>query len=153
MTVTPEHTALVKAFITEYPKLIIPLDRKNQSAGNYARVEVRQYLASVLNLWCSYSDDQIEWGWKSTCLLRDNRSTDYKVPMTEWSSIAMKSESFLANSPDYAVLAMAQTRAFSKAMRNLFWWVMIELWLESTPLEEMAWLADFTLNLNWFKWS
>ena len=50
---------------------------------------------------------------------------------------ARADEEWLKDKPEYAVYGMAQTRAISRAARNVFGWVALEAGFEAVPWEEI----------------
>lgn len=138
-----ENIKLLKEFLEKHPSLIVSLDKNNREMWSYVMVEWRQYLAELLSLDVNYTTTPIDNWWKAECKL-----------MKEWrviasgNALATTDEDFLKNWKPYVVLSMAETRAFSKAMRNKYWRVMVELWYSATPLEEM--IAVNWITLSWF---
>lgn len=82
----------------------------------------------------------IEWskpianGWEARAVVYDK---DNKIISAAESSCG-RDEKTWATRPDFAVRSMAQTRASSKALRNVFAWVVVLAGLEATPAEEMT---------------
>lgn len=142
-----ENIKLLKEFLEKYPSLIVSLDKNNKEMWSYVMVEWWQYLAQLLELDVHYTTTAIPNWWKAECkLMKDWRTS------ASGNALATTDEPFLASWKPYVVLSMAETRAFSKAMRNKYWRIMVELWYSATPLEEMIsvnWVA-----LSWFskKW-
>lgn len=143
MLITEKIKTEFLAFMEKNQWLAVQLDKNNKDLWSYFKVEARQYLANLLWFTCTFNSTAIPNWWKSECQLQS-----WTLTMTFWTAIATLDEEFLKASKPYAVLAMAETRAFSKAMRNYYGWFAIDCWYAPTPLEEMIevqWVA-----LTWF---
>lgn len=112
----------------------------------YLKAEAWQYLLSLLGIYPSCecltlyekedgdSDKQKFVGVKVIVTLI--RSKD----MAEISKATMTArceEAFLKDKDDFAVYGMAQTRAISRATRNLYGWIAVAAGYEATPYDEM----------------
>lgn len=71
---------------------------------------------------------------KTHCNLIDDRG----VVISSSDMIASKNEAFLKNLDDYAVYGMSQTRAITRAIRNVYGYVARGAGFESTPAIEMG---------------
>lgn len=148
---TPEIKEQLQQFIDQNPDQLINIKNNWREIWKHVRVETRQKLADLLWLWCSYKTD-VDW---TTALATVSIVDKMDTAIAWWSWYASKDEPFLQWSPMFCTVAMAETRAFSKAMRNRFWFAMIEMWYVSTPAEEMIFVpwseGSIDLALNTFK--
>lgn len=140
---------LLKNFLQENPSQLISIKIDGKEQWQHVRVETRQYLISMMNLWIKFCTT-IEWDRvESECKIFDNNDL-----VTSWTWVADYSEPFLAKSEFYATASMAETRALGKACRNKRWYLLVQAWLQATPAEEMAfipWASSITPALSWFK--
>lgn len=110
---------------------------------SYVKAPVWQYLAHSLGVIPEFHFDDENTGAVPrkfsdtyvvicTCTLyKDNKQ------FSECCMIASSDEEFLHDKDAYAVWGMAQTRAFSRAMKNVYGWVVEAAGFCSTPLEEI----------------
>jgi len=135
----------IQAYIEKYPNVVVDFAKGGKDLGKFATVDLWQYMADLLDLGVSYNTDYSGTGKaKSCCTLTYNDGQ----PCTAGSALASKEESFLKASPDFATVAMAETRAFSKAMRNKFGYLLRDIGVNATPFEEMAFIPD--MEIKWF---
>ena len=111
----------------------------------YLKAEAWQYLASLLGLYPSCecltlyekeenSDKQKFVGVKVIVTLI--RSKDL-AEVSKATMTARCEETFLKDKDDFAVYGMAQTRAISRAVRNVYGWIAVAAGYEATPYDEM----------------
>ena len=132
-------------YIEKYPTVVADFSKGGKDLGKFATVDLWQYMADLLNLGVSYNTDYSNTGKaKASCTLTYNDGS----PCTGGTALASKEENFLKNSPEFAVVAMAETRAFSKAMRNKFGYLLKDIGINATPFEEMAFIPD--MDIKWF---
>lgn len=109
---------------------VVTLDGKN-----YVKVGVYQYLASLLHITPSFdfaeeSSQNEVW---CICTLKNKAG----IEITHTTMYADKDEEFLKDKPAYAVLGMAQTRAFVRAMKNIYGYLMEYAGYQSVAIEEI----------------
>lgn len=109
---------------------VVTLDGKN-----YVKVGVYQYLANLLHLTPSFEfePESTQTEVWCTCELRNKDGEE----VTHTTMYADKTEVFLRDKPDYAVLGMAQTRAFARAMKNLYGYLIELAGYQSVAIEEI----------------
>ena len=103
---------------------------------NYVKVGVYQYLASLLHITPEFdfepeSTQSEVW---CTCILRNAKGDR----ITHTTMYADKQEVFLRDKDDFAVLGMAQTRAFVRAMKNIYGYLMEYAGYQSVAIEEIG---------------
>lgn len=109
---------------------VVTLDGKS-----YVKVGVYQYLASLLHITPSFdfaeesTQDEV---WCICTLVNKNG-----IEITHTTMYADKNEEFLKDKPAYAVLGMAQTRAFVRAMKNIYGYLMEYAGYQSVAIEEI----------------
>lgn len=133
----PEKTewAIFKDYV-ESAELVI----KKKDGTTYLKAEGWLYLAMLKGLVPSveteaYRDMEGGLAVKATCKLFD-KETGRLISQSDM--YADKSEDFLENLPDYAVYGMAETRAISRAVRNVYGYILKGIGYESTPAIEMG---------------
>lgn len=113
---------------------------KDRSGKLYLKAEAWLYLARLKGVVpaCScterYEDGQLV-SVKATCELLD-METKRMISCSDM--MASKSEPFLKDLGDFALYGMAQTRAISRAIRNVFGYVAKGAGFEATPAVEMG---------------
>ena len=110
---------------------VVTLDGKS-----YVKVGAYQYLAHILGLTSAFEFDDNstnEEVW-CTCILRNKEGNR----VTETVMYANKKEVFLRDKEDFAVLGMAQTRAFVRAMKNVYGFIMELAGYQSVGVEEIS---------------
>lgn len=120
--------ALVKQYATETHKVV------TANGKNYVTHGVWQFLASATGLAPEFSWKEKDDGTvvcECTLYKRDNLIASSSV-MT-----ASKDEEFLKDKPTYAVYGMAQTRALSRAVKNIYGFIVEDAGFCATPLEEI----------------
>ena len=109
---------------------VVTLDGKS-----YVKVGVYQYLASLLHITPAFdfepnsTSDEV---W-CICSLTNNKG----VEISHTTMYAGKDEEFLKDKPAYAVIGMAQTRAFVRAMKNIYGFLMEYAGYQSVAIEEI----------------
>ena len=103
---------------------------------SYVKAGVYQYLASLLHITPEFdfepeSTQSEVW---CTCVLRNSSG----ARLTHTTMYADKREVFLRDKDDFAVLGMAQTRAFVRAMKNIYGYLMEYAGYQSVALEEIG---------------
>lgn len=132
-------SARFSKFVSSHPNLII-----NKDGKQYLKAEAWQFLLSQMGVMASCD-----------CIAMIHRELDkpddfvgVKVEVTlirisdgmnlgKSMMVARCDEEWLKDKPDYAVYGMAQTRAISRAARNVYGWVAIQAGFEATPWDEM----------------
>lgn len=131
-------TAKFCRFISAHPQLVIGKDGKQ-----YLRCEAWQYLISLAGLVPSCNcitmvhrpqgEEEKFVGVKVEVELVNKQGLTIARSMMT----ARADEEWLKDKPEYAVYGMAQTRAISRAARNVFGWVALEAGFEAVPWEEI----------------
>lgn len=109
---------------------VVTLDGKN-----YVKVGVYQYLANLLRISPEFdfepeSTQSEVW---CVCTLKNQIGRE----LTHTTMYADKDEEFLKDKPAYAVLGMAQTRAFVRAMKNIYGYLMEYAGYQAVAIEEI----------------
>lgn len=109
---------------------VVTLDGKS-----YVKVGVYQYLASLLHINPSFdfAEESTQDEVWCICTLKNKNG----VEITHTTMYADKNEEFLKDKPAYAVLGMAQTRAFVRAMKNIYGYLMEYAGYQSVAIEEI----------------
>ena len=102
---------------------------------SYVRVGVYQYLANLLHISPEFdfepeSTQSEVW---CVCTLKNQSGCE----LTHTTMYADKDEEFLKDKPAYAVLGMAQTRAFARAMKNVYGFLIEAAGYQSVAIEEI----------------
>ena len=102
---------------------------------SYVKAGVYQYLASLLHITPEFdfepeSTSSEVW---CVCSLRNQSGRE----LTHTTMYASKEEEFLKGKADFAVLGMAQTRAFVRAMKNIYGYLMEYAGYQSVAIEEI----------------
>lgn len=139
----PEKTewAIFKDYIDNAGLVI-----KKADGSTYLKAEAWLYLAMLKGLIPSVETQELmvgdEEGYeedtlrvKATCKLLD-KETGRVVSQSDM--FASKEEDFLKDKPEYAVYGMAETRAITRAVRNVYGYVVRGIGYESTPAIEMG---------------
>ena len=103
---------------------------------SYVKVGAYQYLASLLKITPEFDfepESTQEEVW-CTCTLR--RADGSRL--THATMYADKKEVFLRDKDDFAVLGMAQTRAFVRAMKNIYGYLIELAGYQSVDVEEIT---------------
>lgn len=103
---------------------------------SYVKAGVYQYLASLLHITPEFdfepeSTQNEVW---CTCILRNAKGDR----ITHTTMYADKQEVFLRDKEDFAVIGMAQTRAFVRAMKNIYGFLMEYAGYQSIAIEEIG---------------
>lgn len=109
---------------------VVTLDGKS-----YVKVGVYQYLASLLHLIprFDFSSESTQTEVWCVCTLYNKDGEE----VTHTTMYADKTEEFLRDKPDYAVIGMAQTRAFVRAMKNLHGYLIEMAGYQPIAIEEI----------------
>lgn len=113
---------------------------KKTEGGVYLKAEAWLYLAKLKGLTPSldvtpHRDTTGKLLWvDAVCHLLDKNG----VEISKSAMMASKSEQFLKGLDDYAVYGMAETRAITRAVRNVYGYVAKGAGFESTPAIEMG---------------
>lgn len=109
---------------------VVTLDGKS-----YVKVGVYQYLASLLHItpYFDFADESTQNVVWCICSLKNKNG----IEVTHTTMYADKDEEFLKDKPAYAVLGMAQTRAFVRAMKNIYGYLMEYAGYQSVAIEEI----------------
>lgn len=132
----------LQAFVTLNKDLV--LKRKD---GLYLKVEAWEFLAHLLGLYPSFDSvsETVEsptsngnavrqYIVTTVCTLKD-RNSDAVSTAT---MMASSHEPFLNGKQLFAVWGMSQTRAFSRAMRNIYGFIMLLAGYKALPAEELG---------------
>lgn len=104
---------------------------------SYVKVGAYQYLADLVGVVPSFEFDANstnEEVW-CTCILKEPKTG---IRVTETTMYANKKEKFLRDKEDFAVLGMAQTRAFVRAMKNVYGFIMELAGYQAVGIEEIS---------------
>lgn len=126
-------------FVVAHPGLTVTQDGKT-----YLKAEAWQYLLAQVGLFPScecitlyHTDEEtreeIFKGVKVDVSLNNAQG----VTIAHSMMVARTDEDWLRDKPDYAVYGTAQTRAISRAARNIYGWVAVQAGFEAVPWEEM----------------
>lgn len=109
---------------------VVTLDGKN-----YVKVGVYQYLANLLRItpYFDFADESSQNEVWCICTIKNKAG----IEITHTTMYADKDEEFLKDKPAYAVLGMAQTRAFVRAMKNIYGYLMEYAGYQSVAIEEI----------------
>lgn len=109
---------------------VVTLDGKN-----YVKVGVYQYLANLLHItpYFDFADESSQNEVWCICTIKNKAGNE----ITHTTMYADKDEEFLKDKPAYAVLGMAQTRAFVRAMKNIYGYLMEYAGYQSVAIEEI----------------
>lgn len=113
---------------------------KKEDGSNYLKAEAWLYLAKLKGLTPSidvspHRDTTGKLKWvDAVCHLLDIDG----IEISKSAMMASKDEAFLKDLPDYAVYGMAETRAITRAVRNVYGYVAKGAGFESTPAIEMG---------------
>lgn len=103
---------------------------------SYVKAGVYQYLTYLLGITPSFQfDDEStqEEVWCTCILYKDDDGGE----VSRTTMYANKKELFLRDKPDYAVLGMAQTRAFVRAMKNVYGFLIEAAGYQAIAIEEI----------------
>lgn len=139
----PEKTewAIFKDYIDSAGLIV-----KKSDGSTYLKAEAWLYLAMLKGLIPSVETQELMAGdeegheedtlrVKATCKLLD-KETGRVVSQSDM--FASREEDFLKDKPEYAVYGMAETRAITRAVRNVYGYVVRGIGYESTPAIEMG---------------
>lgn len=103
---------------------------------SYVKAGVYQYLTYLLGITPSFEfepESTQEEVWCTCVLYNDDDGRE----ITRTTMYADKKELFLRDKPDYAVLGMAQTRAFVRAMKNVYGFLIEAAGYQAIAIEEI----------------
>lgn len=109
---------------------VVTLDGKS-----YVKVGVYQYLASLLHLTPRFDFQPESTQTEVWCVCTIYNKDGEEV--THTTVYADKTEEFLRDKYDYAVIGLAQTRAFVRAMKNLYGYIIEMAGYQSVAIEEI----------------
>lgn len=131
-------TTVFNKFVSIHPQLVI-MDKGKQ----YLKAEAWQYLLGQLGLFPScdcitmvHTNKDGEQEFKGVKVEVTLTSKD-GLQLCKSMMVARTDEDWLKDKPEYAVYGLAQTRAISRAARNVYGWVAVEAGFEATPWDEM----------------
>ena len=141
-TSTNSDAALLRAFVTKNG-----LALKKGNGKVYLLAEAWQFVARLKGLIPSFEsvsefDTTVDGNGKAirylkvttTCILK--RVSDLEE-VSRATIVATSLEQFLSDKPAYAIWGMSETRAMSRAIRNIYGYVAIDAGYQATPLEEI----------------
>lgn len=121
---------LVKEYATTTHNVV------TKDGKSYVKVAVWQFLASLLGLMpsfeCTSNDEQTTV--LCICHLYNREGRE----ISQSTMVANDGEDFLKDKDNYAVWGMAQTRALSRAVKNVYGYIVEEAGFLSTPMEEIS---------------
>lgn len=104
----------------------------------YVKVEVWQYLAQQHGLIPTYLSEEVNYGEvygvKTTCLLRNSQGQE----ISRSTMIACRDEDWLKEKDRFAVMGLSETRAFARAVKNIYGYLLVALGFNATPWEEIT---------------
>lgn len=104
----------------------------------YVKVEVWQYLAQQHGLIPTYLSEETAYGdtygVKTTCILHNAQGQE----ISRSTMIATRDEEFLKNLDRFAVMGLSETRAFARAVKNIYGYLLVALGFNATPWEEIT---------------
>lgn len=125
-------------FVATHPQLVIVKDGKQ-----YLKAEAWQYLLGQLGLFPScdclsmvHTNKEGEQEFKGV-KVEVTLTSKEGLQLCKSMMVARCDEDWLKDKPEYAVYGLAQTRAISRAARNVYGWVAVEAGFEATPWDEM----------------
>lgn len=103
---------------------------------SYVRAGVYQYIASLTEVIpvFDFTEESTQHEVWCICTLRHKSDNS---ELTHTTMYASKEEDFLKDKPDFAVLGMAQTRAFVRAMKNVYGYLVELAGYQSVAIEEI----------------
>lgn len=138
-TKVPTVPSVFSKFVSTHPQLVVSKDGKQ-----YLRAEAWQYLLSQVGLIPScecitmvHTNGQGEQEFKGVKVEVTLMRKEDGTPLSKSMMVARCEEDWLKDKAEYAVYGLAQTRAISRAARNVFGWVAVEAGFEAVPWEEM----------------
>lgn len=110
-----------------------------KNGKKFVTVEVWQYIAQLKGLVPEFEScpDDIDgvYSVRTTCSLYGVSDRKYVSKST---MIATSDEEFLADKDKCAVWGMSETRAFARAMKNIYGYLLASLGFQATPWEEIT---------------
>ena len=104
----------------------------------YVKVEVWQYLAQQRGLIPTFLSEELTYGdvygVKTTCILHTQQGQE----VSRSTMIATRDEQFLADKDRFAVMGLSETRAFARAVKNIYGYLLVSLGFNATPWEEIT---------------
>ena len=113
----------------------------------YIKAEAWLYLAHLKKVTPSVTVIPVygDFGHITRCTAVCKLYNEKGEEVSQATMIATKDEEFLKNLDDYAVMGMAETRAITRAIRNVYGYVVKGAGFESTPAVEMGLEKDMEL--------
>lgn len=105
----------------------------HHNGKNYVTYTVWQFIASAVGLMPSFECVKDGDTIICTCTLYNRQ----QVEVSKSTMMASKEETFLKDKDDFAIWGMAQTRALSRAVKNIYGYLVEQAGYQSTPLEEI----------------
>lgn len=109
---------------------VVTIDGKS-----YVKAGVYQYVASLMSVVPEFDFEPESTQAEVWCICSLRRSDGSEL--THATMYADKKELFLRDKPDYAVIGMAQTRAFVRAMKNVFGYLIELAGYQAVAVEEI----------------
>lgn len=128
----PNDNALPKMLhdFAEQHGLVVTDKRTGKRA---VRCEVWQFLLNWKKVIPTFDSEWSEAGIITTCRLFNHKG----VEISHSTTIASNTESFLKDKPAYAVWGMSQTRALSRAAKNVYGHIVVQAGYSATPSDEI----------------
>lgn len=110
-----------------------------KNGKTYLMVDAWQYVCRMKGLIPTFisnktdADDKGVFSVITTCELRNSNG----VLVSQSSTVAASNEEFLSDKPEYAVWGMSETRALSRAVKNVFGYIARDAGYQATPWEEI----------------
>ncbi len=110
----------------------------DDNGKKYVKVEVWQYLAQQHGLIPTYLSEEVSYGEtygvKTTCILHNVQGAE----ISRSTMIACRDEDFLKDKDRFAVMGLSETRAFARAVKNIYGYLLVALGFNATPWEEIT---------------
>lgn len=110
----------------------------DDNGKKYVKVEVWQYLAQQRGLIPTFLSEETQYGEnygvKTTCILHNASGLE----ITRSTMIATRDEEFLKDKDRFAVMGLSETRAFARAVKNIYGYLLVALGFNATPWEEIT---------------
>lgn len=114
---------------------------QRKDGRKYVKVEAWQYLAQIKNLmptfetephWVELGEERV-YTVETTCILKLGGTEE----VSRSTMVACSNEKFLKDKPMYAVWGLSETRAFARAVKNIYGYLLVSLGFQAVPFEEM----------------
>lgn len=110
----------------------------SSNGKKYVKVEVWQYLAQQHQLIPTFLSEEVSYGEtygvKTICILHNAQGGE----ISRSTMIACRDEDFLRDKDRFAVMGLSETRAFARAIKNIYGYLLVALGFNATPWEEIA---------------